>query len=192
MHNDPHINRQFPQAVWGSTRAQFFIADGTCSMAGAVRASLVFVFCGRQFLLANIAGRGWSIPGGHLEPNETAEHTAVREAWEETGAHIDNLELIGSYKLSSARDGAQNIELVPVFIARAASVESLPPGSESLGARRVSLEQLPHVYYKWDALIDAVCSYAYSTASLLSWWGAGERDGPDPDSRQQAVPDPPY
>lgn len=30
----------------------------------------------------------WLPPGGHLEPNETPEDAAIREAFEETGLHI--------------------------------------------------------------------------------------------------------
>ncbi|MFC5831299.1 NUDIX hydrolase [Nonomuraea insulae] len=38
-------------------------------------------------------GRGWDIPGGHLEPGESALDAAVRELYEETGLRLPPSEL---------------------------------------------------------------------------------------------------
>lgn len=41
-------------------------------------------------------GKGtWSIPGGHLEFNESWEECAIREVFEETGVEIENIKLVG-------------------------------------------------------------------------------------------------
>lgn len=39
----------------------------------------------------------WAIPGGKLEPGETIETTAIREAKEETGLDVQLISLIGVY-----------------------------------------------------------------------------------------------
>lgn len=38
-------------------------------------------------------GRGWDIPGGHLDPGETPQAAAVRELREETGFRVSEREL---------------------------------------------------------------------------------------------------
>jgi len=39
----------------------------------------------------------WSIPGGVLEVGETLRQAALREAWEETGLHVETLDMLGVY-----------------------------------------------------------------------------------------------
>lgn len=40
---------------------------------------------------------GWFMPGGGLKRGETLEQAARREAWEETGAELQETTLIGAY-----------------------------------------------------------------------------------------------
>ena len=42
-------------------------------------------------------GRGWSLPGGIMEPGERIVDCAVREAWEETGLEVEPVRLVGIY-----------------------------------------------------------------------------------------------
>jgi 8-oxo-dGTP diphosphatase len=55
----------------------------------------VFVFKDGKFLIQRRKGSHgtgtWSIPGGHLEFNESFEETAEREVYEETGLKIKNI-----------------------------------------------------------------------------------------------------
>lgn len=44
---------------------------------------------------------GWEVPAGGLEPGETPEHAAEREALEETGWRPGPLQLLGSYHPSN-------------------------------------------------------------------------------------------
>ena len=61
-------------------------------------AYVLAVFHGR-LLIARHRERGWDIPGGHVDPGETPEETAVRETFEETAARITGLRLIAIQRL---------------------------------------------------------------------------------------------
>lgn len=52
-----------------------------------------WIFCRHKF------GETWELPGGHIEPGETALEAARRELYEETGATEADITPIGIYKL---------------------------------------------------------------------------------------------
>ena len=45
--------------------------------------------------------RSWEFPGGHKEQGESKFETAKREAFEEAGVDIHNLQYVGYYRLAS-------------------------------------------------------------------------------------------
>jgi 8-oxo-dGTP pyrophosphatase MutT (NUDIX family) len=48
---------------------------------------------------------GWSLPGGGVNPGETLEQAAVREAWEEAGAVVELGQLMLEYTSWSGHPG---------------------------------------------------------------------------------------
>lgn len=119
-----------------------------------VTAALVFVRDAGGLVVADIAGRGWCIPGGRIEPGETPEEAARREAREEAGAVLGPMQLVGYFVLTEVDSGAR--QAVPAFVARAQALEPLSGTSEALGVRVLTFEELPALYYRWDPLLEAV------------------------------------
>jgi len=52
---------------------------------------------GRVLLIRRGDGRGWSLPGGFLEPGERLAEAIVREVREETGLEVEPLRIVGVY-----------------------------------------------------------------------------------------------
>lgn len=71
-----------------------------------------------------VKGGGWTLPGGGIEPNETAAGAAVREVWEECGAHVV-VEGTG-FAVTSPHIGVTS----QIFLARLLRQEASPEGRE--------------------------------------------------------------
>ncbi len=52
---------------------------------------------GKVLLVRQTYMDGWFMPGGGVQRGETVEQAARREAYEEVGAELNNLELLGAY-----------------------------------------------------------------------------------------------
>jgi 8-oxo-dGTP pyrophosphatase MutT (NUDIX family) len=61
--------------------------------------ALVLAFDRDRLLQTRLAARGWDVVGGHLEPGEAPEAAARREAYEEAGARLGELHVLGYQRL---------------------------------------------------------------------------------------------
>jgi 8-oxo-dGTP pyrophosphatase MutT (NUDIX family) len=81
---------------------------------------------------------GWFMPGGGLKRNETLDHAARREAYEETGAELGDMKLMGTYTSFTDWKTDHNI----VFICEDFKITG-KPDKEIAEARIFSFNELP-------------------------------------------------
>lgn len=150
----------FPTVTWGSARVTFRPEPAPLAQGGS-GAVVAFAVRDGRFLLADIPGRGWCTPSGHVEAGETAPNAALRETREEVGAELADVRDIGRYRMESA---SGEVVIVPAFVGRVTATGPLPPGSESRGVRWAALDELPALYWMWDPLLAAMFTYAAEVA----------------------------
>ena len=93
---------------------------------------------GRVTLVRQTYMPGWFIPGGGLKRGETLEQAARREAFEETGAALGEIKLIGIYTSFTDWKTDHNV----VFLCEHFTTGG-PPDSEIAEAKDFSLDDLP-------------------------------------------------
>ena len=88
----------------------------------------------------------WSLPGGHIEPGETARAAAMREVREETGVEAELAGLVDVHDVILRRaDGTLLAHyLIAVFCGRWLVGEPVPGGEET-AARFVPIEDIDDV-----------------------------------------------
>lgn len=120
---------------------------------------------GQVLLIRRGDGRGWSLPGGIMEPGERIADCLVRETREETGLEVEPVRLIGIYSdpavLHVTFPNGDRAHLVSAtFECRIVGGRLRPDGEESLEVAYFPPDSLPedllcdHAIRVQDALCD--------------------------------------
>ncbi|MCS7273515.1 MAG: NUDIX hydrolase [Fimbriimonadales bacterium] len=158
------------QAQWAGRWMRFVPADSDEPLPPPRYVVVLISDEAGRYLLANIQARGYCAPSGHIEPGESPEAAARREAYEETGAVLAQLHILGAYVLSPCSPDEPEPCSAPVYLARAERIDPLGAESESRGIQWATLEELPALYYDWSPLLEAVFAYAEQRRRALREW----------------------
>ncbi len=149
-----NATKQFPTVRWRNQLVTFLPGSTRRQPAPA---ALLFAFFSGRAVLVDIEGRGWSIPGGHVQEGESPRSAVLREATEEAGITMQRVMPLGSYRLEK---DTGVISWVPVFLGEVSYFRPIPDDQESHACLLVEPHDLQHLYYMWDPLLEAVWNYA--------------------------------
>jgi 8-oxo-dGTP diphosphatase len=117
----------------------------------------VFIFKDGKFLMMKRQGSHgagtWSLPGGHLEFNESFEDTARREVMEETGLTVKNVRF-GAVTNDIFTDEGKHYITVWVLSDYAEGKEQILEPDKCTGMQWRTFDDLPQpLFYCWNQLL---------------------------------------
>jgi len=96
-------------------------------------------------VIGRLSPRIWSLPKGHVEPNEAAEDAATREVLEETGIAATIIEKLADIRYWFYRNKNKHDKTVHFYLMRFLSGEPTPQAGEVDETKWVPLDKLPVV-----------------------------------------------
>ncbi len=106
---------------------------------GKLAPRIILLRDGQVLLIQHTYRPGWFLPGGGLDKGESLEECIRREAEEEAGATIRDLELLGIY----SEFGEDKSDHVAIFVSRDFGWRPPAPGNEVARAEWFPLDALP-------------------------------------------------
>lgn len=153
--------RRFPSGVYGRQRMQFYPAPFRAPLRAF--AGMVFPWMDEQVLLCDILGRGWCIPSGRVEAYESSLDAVKREAVEEAGAVLSDLQYIGCYLITERRE----VRWADCYAAHVLELTEIGMKEESAGRQLFRLEELPEIYHVWNPLTEMVFQHSREVLERL-------------------------
>ena len=131
---------------------------------------------GRVLLVQHENDGSWVTPGGAVEPLEVPGDAAVREAWEETGLHVELTGIVGVYGgpgfVVEYRNGDRTSYLMVAFEARSIGGTLRPDDVETLAVGYFSRDEiaaLPHPEWLDEILADVFAERPCAAFRPAAW-----------------------
>lgn len=154
--------KQFPSGKYGRQTLRFFPAPFRAPLRAF--AGLVFPWRDDEVLLCDIVGRGWCIPSGRVEPSEDSSEAVKREALEEGGAILSDVQYIGCYQITERNE----VRWADCYAAKVDDLVDIQVAEESVGRRFMTLDELPEYYHVWNELTDLVFRHSREVVERLN------------------------
>ena len=148
---------KFNVNYWGennSTEVQFHISQSLPDNTDNITAVMGVVFNNGNLLLTKPI-RGWGLPGGHIEDNESPEECLMRECIEEADVEISNLKLIGYWKTKKLKKLESNKKYPDegyqlLYIADAIKVNDFVPMHEVSERMLIPTHEVRNIHHNYD------------------------------------------
>lgn len=146
--------KTFPSGRYGRQMLNFYPAPFKAPLRAF--AVLVFAWRGDEVLVCDIADRGWCVPSGRVDPGENSLEAAIREAREEAGAELRDVQYIGCYQIKDRNE----VRWADCFAAHVAELNAIIADQESMDRKLVSYDALPDIYHLWNDLTALVFTHS--------------------------------
>jgi ADP-ribose pyrophosphatase YjhB (NUDIX family) len=148
---------EFKKNYWGednSTEVMFHPANTLPNNPDNITSVMGAVFNDGNLLLTKPI-RGWGLPGGHIEDNESPEECLKRECIEEADVEIGNLKLIGYWKTKKLKKLESNKKYPDegyqlLYIADAIKVNDFVPIHEVSERLFIPAEEVRNILHNYD------------------------------------------
>lgn len=160
--------RHFPDGKYGRQTLRFHAAPYRPPLRAF--AVLVFAWSEGKVLVCDIAGRGWCVPSGRVEPDEDSLQAVRRESLEEGGAVLSAAQYFGCYEMRDRRE----VRWADCYAANVERLTEIGLQEESRGRKFVTLDELPETYHIWNELTRLVFERSREVVDRASEWRDGE------------------
>lgn len=139
----------FPKFMWGQNTEVQFEPFAEMPEGIPVTSCMVITVYDKTHVVISRPERGWGLPGGHVEKDETPQEAAIRELYEEASVGIDpkTLRVIGGWHAKKIRKTEANSKYPDdayqlLFIAEVTRVDDFVANHESLERKLVPIGEV--------------------------------------------------